>query len=431
MPPPSERARRLVIDSRAVRILGVVFVSAWCVIACGSSKHPASIGASGAGGTGGVTGADAAAGGLLDASAGGSRSSLDASVDSGSPMEAGSGGLYRGFAGTGGAGGDAPAHFDAGGSSAPIDAGPIVLDAGPVTAMDCSPVGNLTVPSDPCQAVAEEQCTRLELCHPADLVLFGGHDACVATYLVQCQSTVGLPGQPATSLSDAHDCAAALINAPCGCVADEVCPATRPAPGTLSDGAVCQTDDQCAGGACSVLPFESCGHCVEAPGLKEPCGSVGSGCAMGLVCGFQNVCVRASERGQSCRSSTDCVAGLVCRSGQCGSPAEEGGDCSVDADACDLAGMLICAQGVCQAIPVARAMDGGGEACGVGVGPTGYTACDGDSYCKGGVCLPRIAQGAPCDPVDSFSVQTCALSLVCDSQSKECVPATPTVCASN
>lgn len=148
--------------------------------------------------------------------------------------------------------------------------------------------------------------------------------------------------------------------------------------------------------------------------LRETCYDGYTECAegvcRGLSCGDRR-CRPLGVDGEDCRTSSDCVSGLYCRStqtagvGVCSKPALVGDACS---GVGECAAGLTCL-GQCLALPSA------GTACVMG-------RCDASSFCvqgaDGGVCQSRGPVGLKCG-----SDAQCAMGLVCDAKLGLCTPA--------
>jgi hypothetical protein len=106
----------------------------------------------------------------------------------------------------------------------------------------------------------------------------------------------------------------------------------------LRDGSTCLNDQECASGTCDssvciTLPAageacvngrcadgefcitdgENAGTCAVPPGENEPCFIGSAGCAEGLGCNADNVCVPGPEVGEACLIPTNlCAEGLAC-----------------------------------------------------------------------------------------------------------------------
>lgn len=296
-----------------------------------------------------------------------------------------------------------------------VDAQPPTFDATPA---DCTKVRSLSVSDDACTALAEARCLRRDVCAPFLVRSGAGATAdCIDQEKARCERTLGLPGQSAIVLEAAHRCAEVLINAPCRCVDDEVCPELLPSRGTLPDGAGCRTDDQCAGGACHGATPLACGACAPGVPRAKRCNAAFT-CAAGLVCGASGACVEPRRRGEGCLGTEDCLAGLACIGRRCGAQLPLGSSCDESAADCDSRLGLVCVDSACVESTVGAHGPDGGTAC--GGERRAFVVCDGDSYCDGAACAPRGGVGAPCS-TRVGSVVTCAASLACDPATERCV----------
>lgn len=134
------------------------------------------------------------------------------------------------------------------------------------------------------------------------------------------------------------------------------------ADGDVAVDDACAVDQECKGGAyCDTGSLETC------PGT----------------------CAALQTAGLPCRSTSQCVDGLICRSGVCEAPLLEGDDCSV---------------------PVTAAMGAGFRECPSGLVCQGKSS---DLSCRSISTVFAAKSGQPCDATGTL----CELGLVCRSQS--------------
>jgi hypothetical protein len=397
----------VIVRTLLLPLLLVLPVASFVACSSDDSPGPPKTGSNTGGKTG--TGGSSRTGGAKGLDDGGPRD--DGSVDGG------------GAGGTGGAETSGRPSVDAGDLFPPLEGG-AEPDAGTPSPKDCSPIGTATVPADPCSAFAEATCLNYESCTAfAIQTTFGDHASCVAVWKNFCAETYASPGQ-ATQLADVHDCAAKLINAPCGCTLDEVCSDLVAKPGSNATGTACSDGRQCAGGVCQGATLTTCGTCKDGGKAGDVCGRGAALCSAGLRCGSQNTCVRPRLRGQRCDTSQDCGNGLSCNAGRCDALLPAGADCNRDALSCDTFNGVFCLNGKCTQFKVTEATGTGDDAvCGAD-GDGVQTLCTASAVCVGGHCKARgDTVGAACD-----QVQACVPELTCNQLKNECAAATVPSC---
>lgn len=187
-----------------------------------------------------------------------------------------------------------------------------------------------------------------------------------------------------------------------------------PFEGSLAANERCESDAECASGACALTCDGTC--------CESRCGE------------------RDAELGAACEASQDCVAGAFCEQGACASLRREGEPC-LTGGAATCEDPLWCIAGVCTTPPRV------GEACNrsafyascdelgavcddqtlkcIRVAPVGEPCsgegpgCVGSATCREGVCAPLPELHEPCED------QRCLGDLVCDAAARCALPAVP------
>jgi hypothetical protein len=251
-----------------------------------------------------------------------------------------------------------------------------------------------------------------------------------ARFVVSCASGYSLPGITITAAFEA--CAQAMKAAGgCNTVACDF-----RSPGTLSDGSICASSEQCASGVCTVAAGSThCGACAAATPVGQSCrdtdcigpvacagqpptcealtyGGAGAACdsgpnlcAPGLTCNTATAtCSPPAGLGEPCDPVNGCNPAFTCNSTTltCQPLGTVGEPCADDADCASGLGCLPNSKGAMQ--------------CGTIVGWAHSTeACDGATRCLVGDCgLPSgasedtqgtcplvIADGEPCGASNS------------------------------
>ena len=167
-------------------------------------------------------------------------------------------------------------------------------------------------------------------------------------------------------------------------------------PGSLTSGAACAVDSQCAGTHCRVAPGALCGLCTSPAPAGAAC-SVDGDCASGMTC-LSESCVVFGVEGAACSATAPCRPDLGCVGGQCGTPSGAGTACATSAE-CDQLHGVYCNGKACATVGFAQA----GGMCGLVDG--GLVGCTGPGgFCSGaaaptfeGSCLPFAPDGKTCD----------------------------------
>jgi hypothetical protein len=238
--------------------------------------------------------------------------------------------------------------------------------------------------ADACNAFAKSRCQRNDSCTGGarNALLYGDEPTCETRTSALCVAQLGAPGTAQTP--DAMQaCATAIAQQPCSDFLNAVpIGACVPPAGSLTTGAACIANAQCATSFCAMAPTSACGACAAAPKSGDSCASDEQcGDRGGLVCAG-GVCIAPGGRGAGCSGAIPCAAGLTC----VGASAQHAGTCQA-----------------------------GGEDAGVACDPTGASGPSCDTT-QGLVCDPRAKRcvvaafakgGAPCGEIDG-GVALCA-----------------------
>jgi hypothetical protein len=131
-------------------------------------------------------------------------------------------------------------------------------------------------------------------------------------------AALGLAAAPAADRASAQTCAAS--GAACGktaCCAGLACDATTKRC-LAGPGATCKISSSCANGL--LCKSGKCGGSQVCRALNESCSPAAGGCCTGLDCPVgKNVCIGMAGFA-GCTKNADCVSGLVCTAGACGLP---------------------------------------------------------------------------------------------------------------
>jgi hypothetical protein len=187
--------------------------------------------------------------------------------------------------------------------------------------------------------------------------------------------------------------------------------------GMIAQGQPCDWIFECAAGRCEPASTGACPAACAAGGSEgAPCAGTPCDLRAGLRC-IGSVCSRLRAAGDSCKSSTDCAAGLFCSAlERCAVRGSEQASCDIDEECgvglfCDLSreGGL-CRKRFVQGEPCTTGSpDAIRFACGDGL------VCRGFSFAKTGsipgVCAPAGEPGATC--VANAQLTGCAEGLVC------------------
>jgi hypothetical protein len=256
-----------------------------------------------------------------------------------------------------------------------------------------------------------------------------------------CVNSASFPGESlnAQALSD---CVKAAGAPTCrGSNALNVCGS---GPGTLPDGAACNTSTQCKGGVCVIVSSadagtsSNCGKCSTGVAVGGACNTMGNSCITGASC-IKNVCVARGSvavsgdcnttsdckpslacvtqkcvalggSGAKCQSSQDCQDGLVCTMSSCTQGITTGGDCSMAPTSC-LTGLCDPQTKKCigfsAAAPGAACGYVNGAAVGCAIG-----SCNIAPMTTQGTCPTVIPDGQACSASDKTKV--CDYFATCD-----------------
>jgi hypothetical protein len=250
----------------------------------------------------------------------------------------------------------------------------------------------------PCVLLADALCTLLARCTPATLgESFGELPVCRARLGYACARALRAPD---TGSPEAYTACGPRLR---GLTCDDVHRALRVTtgsdweglslehllglcrvPGARPDGAACAADMQCARGVCQRAGGTPCGRCAAPAGLDAPC-----------------------EQPSATSTLPRCDLGLNCRTRW---RAEGGGFVAVG-NAC-------------------AAFAAQGEPCPSPSMPNPSTSvgCLGGLHCTDGVCLPRLREGAPCDPSRGPGRCDRDQGLTCDSARRVCARGSASVC---
>jgi hypothetical protein len=201
-------------------------------------------------------------------------------------------------------------------------------------------------------------------------------------------------------------------------------------PGTCT--AYSEVNDSCDGSSSACDPataYCDAEQCQPLSGVGEPCDGL-LPCAPGLTCWTgidSSACVMPVAAGQPCEAATDlCVAGAICRQGECatqvplGQPCNSATQCPADA---------YCSETCQQAVPL-NGDCSGGQQCVAGTTCVAdacrlYGQAGEDCPCETGLwcdaandCQPPGGVDEACDP---RYLGTCELPLFCDPTSSQCV----------
>jgi hypothetical protein len=202
-------------------------------------------------------------------------------------------------------------------------------------------------------------------------------------FVDSCDKLLAAPGT-SKSITSLNLCAQFLDARACDAASspDSADPCAD-APGSLRDGAVCFSDDQCSSAQCK-------------SGRELPDG----GPVVPTLCG---ICAPRLHEGEACSPSDKCDGDMQCVSGQCEhlQPRELGQPCADPFNPCK-------AGGLCKGFVCVKA-GGAGDACAANVD------CDPTLACIAQKCAQQPVEGAACDAVGQ-----CTRGLGCDLEAKKC-----------
>jgi hypothetical protein len=302
------------------------------------------------------------------------------------------------------------------------DGGTSAADVTTDAPTDAPPGEGGTSADQACTDDAASYCTQLGQCAAFLLkTQYGDAPTCNARRKMGCTDQVSAPGTGWTG-----DTLEACIKARAALSCDDFLH-RKPAPtacqvtGAIVTSNACRYDAQCGTGYCRHTGGALCGNCVAQGATGAPC-TVSADCAGDLVCagsGTTGICEAPTGAGGPCDGTHPCAQGLAClpapmssmtvcvQPGDVGAPcnpANHNADCDYDKGAyCDSV------SSTCLSYAVAMA----GQACGGGT-----AACFGGGTCEaadgGTVCVPPVADGAACNPMQGASCmppQSCQTGL--------------------
>jgi hypothetical protein len=280
-----------------------------------------------------------------------------------------------------------------------------------------------------CAAFADATCNRLARCSPLFIdVAFGNLEACKQGYTIFCDRSSQAPGATPIPAS----CIDALEN---GCGEGDPALSVCRRKGSLTDGAPCEFDGQCASGRCGAAGgTPGCGLCKPASDAAAYTAEGGScdnegDCEQGLSCiGVEagavgdpgrGTCEKTRALGEACTDAEDCNTGsygdfgwmsfkVACLDGGCAKPLDEGATCRLApqyAYSCDVQKKLRCEliandagfTGKCSKWPFAKVNEPCTKSNQTPSGTcSGDLRCVGDAGTGGGTCVPKSAVGSPC-----------------------------------
>lgn len=134
-----------------------------------------------------------------------------------------------------------------------------------------------------CEAYAAAACTKLQSCGAFGVpALYGDLATCEERWKLLCTTGAVAPGQAATA-DTLTECAASVPALTCDQVTSYDSGPKCRVPGTLTDGAPCGYDAQCASTFCAIGPDKACGKCAPLTKDKDAC--VNGACSPGTACG--------------------------------------------------------------------------------------------------------------------------------------------------
>jgi hypothetical protein len=260
-------------------------------------------------------------------------------------------------------------------------------------------------------------CVKLAACAPFYLEAVYGDTARCADRLTKACTAQALSAGSGFTQANLLACEAALQGASCGDLLANKLPCTFN--GTLTDGAVCGDNTQCASGFCQ-RAGALCGACAPKSGAGGGCASgTNDECQSGLVCNQAKTCVAPATAGQACDdTSLPCLTGLFCTAAKtCALTVAAGQECP--GTYLNIADGTLCLGKSTAANPQLSTQLGAAEAgrpCGLSPGadapptlcaPGGVAACSLSSGAitllglpTKGVCVAPIQDGFSCGPTD-------------------------------
>lgn len=262
--------------------------------------------------------------------------------------------------------------------------------------------------------LVESACQASVRCgeYPDDATCIEASDAQLAQIMADVAS-----GKTQYDGAAAVDCLSAVAAAGCNLSDGAGAPLTvcmQTLKGTVPVAGSCFADTECASQNCNIAVCAGVACCA---GVCEPLIEAGGDCSgPGARCVSTAVCKRAAGAasstcqprvvlGQSCASTSDCMAGLSCNtgtsagSGTCVRFPGTGEACDPETLPCD-SNLDVCDAGTLTCTPRVAV----GEPCGASGGCVAYASCAPDTL----TCVALGAVGAPCAGEDScLAVLTC------------------------
>ncbi len=259
--------------------------------------------------------------------------------------------------------------------------------------------------SPACEAFAQAMCGILRTCKLTEQTW--SEEYCVSRERLYCEAAFGPLGADAPGEIESY--IEVCIQPREGQSCDEL--ATPQVGcgihGPKAGGEPCSSPFECQSGWCQKNDGEACGQCTAAPAvIGDPCEDSGSCAAQGLYCSTEtSTCAAHGGPGDPCGGPVDCALAFACVEGTCGPRLAEGDPCVPSEFRCSLGLSCNSFTEVCEPIAVAHE----GEPCGIDEGAGTSFACALDDNCEGGVCVPRVPDGQPCEE----SAHNCEVFATC------------------
>jgi hypothetical protein len=275
-------------------------------------------------------------------------------------------------------------------------------------------------------SITQAYCKKLTGCFGLlGQTQYGTEENCRARLSLEVNATVKGPGANIQE-SQASACLKAAEAATCEDITSSL--AACQFKGTLTDGAACANDAQCASGVCYVPDKAACGTCKAMAKAGGDCSA--TKCEPGLTCN-KNQCVARAKEGATCNDSVPCAVGLSCTEGKCTKGLGAKAACKVNGAPCDTLAGLYCKpaslqtqDGTCEPLTLAKP----GAACGLSLSPLDFAVCVDRSDCIGasqgkqGVCTAHLNDGAECGD----GKPSCLAPAQC--RNGKCAVLDPTIC---
>ena len=269
-----------------------------------------------------------------------------------------------------------------------------------------------------CGAYANQFCTQLQACNAFSFkTTYKDLTQCQTRTKIVCELGAPLNG---TSQSPANitACGTALSAQSCPAFLSgyNFAPAACRMPGTLTVGAACADNHQCASSYCQLTARSSCGKCAAKVASGAAC-IVDEDCTFGTTCfgqGTARKCTPPVVSGGTCNSTDKpCLQGLFCLASKCSAGQPAGSGCALGTATCDSLSGLYCdaKTQTCIATQVAQP----GQMCGF-VNNT-KVQCAGGSGCFASgqtrQCIAAAADGAACGLGSSSAGPGCLAEARC------------------